>query len=195
MAAGRAGTVSEPDATWLVVAGGAVDLKIFPRNKKMAATAMQTTTTRAHHQHHREILFQLHGAVFRKRRGRPFAHFGARDDEFRVRRRRRLRHGDFLEARRALHHRACLRRIASDVLAAHRTGIFELTHDRPRNISHWPPDGNDDFQSGIRRSEAFMSFSGSICLFRLKHALIRHEFKSYSPLDLLAYNLFTGRRQ
>jgi hypothetical protein len=40
-----------------------------------------------------------------------------------------------LKARRAFHLRACLGRIAADVLAAHRTGVFEFAHGA-ENISH-----------------------------------------------------------
>jgi hypothetical protein len=61
-----------------------------------------------------------------------------------------MRRGDFLEAGRAFHHRAALRRVALDVLAAHRTRIFELAHGCRKSISYSRVGGNVVFY-GIAR--------------------------------------------
>ena len=76
----------------------------------------------------RRKFFLHHRRPARDRRGNPFLReHRAGEDELHVRR-RRLRRDDFLEARRAVHDRTALRRIAHHVLAADRAGKFEFAH-------------------------------------------------------------------
>jgi hypothetical protein len=130
--------------------GGGAGFENFPAKRKNRRADGTDQNQHNHHRHQWEIVFGHNLPVFGNVRRGPFAGLGAGDDEFLVVSRGRLGHGDFLEARRAFHLRASLRRIALDVLAAHRTGVFELAHGSQENISYLRLFGNGLFYQSFQ---------------------------------------------